>query len=284
MSLSTNCEICHADTELEITDDHFTVYRCKYCKHRKAHWPKGSALRPDYYEEGNTDVSESFVRALLETRQRQARNIVVEAQRLVGNKIGWLDFGAGRGVLLEQVKAANQALVVGYDNSSVATKEMQRAGILTLDQLPETDLTHIGIVSCLDVIEHFSDPLSALQKITNDYTNAQLFIVKVPRADSILFCIAKIMHKLGMKAPFRQLFQDGTWPPHFQYFSDRSLEIFTSNAGLQPLRRNFDPDFDDIFSRLGLRPNRMLAILSKAIAPIFRETTILYLARIPRHP
>jgi hypothetical protein len=42
----------------------------------------------------------------------------------------------------------------------------------------------------------------------------------------------------------KQLFQVGTFPPHYQYFSHRSLEQFVGQLGLRPVAILDDLDFE----------------------------------------
>jgi len=59
---------------------------------------------------------------------------------------------------------------------------------------------------------------------------------------------------VGIEGIGRRLFQAGTHPPHYQYFTRRSLESFVSQIGLKPLRSIDDLDFEP--QELVLRPRR----------------------------
>jgi hypothetical protein len=113
------------------------------------------------------------------------------------------------------------------------------------------------VVSLLDVVEHF--PPERLRARLRGIVSAcgrdlELVVVKVPIA-GLLYAGAKALSGLGASGPLRQLYQAGTWPPHFNYFSAPSAERLLASAGLSVIERVRDPDFDpDCFGqRIGAK-------------------------------
>jgi hypothetical protein len=103
------------------------------------------------------------------------------------------------------------------------------------------------ILMLLDVLEHFpSDQVvSALADLVRaSQASLELVVVKVPVADGILFRAARAIARLGACGPLEQLYQYGTWPPHFSYFSRRSLRLLLHRAGLRLVREFGDADFE----------------------------------------
>ncbi len=118
----------------------------------------------------------------------------------------------------------------------------------------DADMLHFSpkILSLLDVIEHF--PANGLEQtfknIMGRFRNLDLIVIKIPVSNGLLFRIAKLLCRATIEGPIRQLFQFGTWPPHFQYFSHRSIALFVENVGLSVVGTFDDPDFDGIVDRL----------------------------------
>jgi hypothetical protein len=50
--------------------------------------------------------------------------------------------------------------------------------------------------------------------------------------------------------PFETMFQVGTNPPHFHYFSRSSLRAYIAKAGLKAELEWTDPDVDNLFHRI----------------------------------
>jgi hypothetical protein len=70
------------------------------------------------------------------------------------------------------------------------------------------------------------------------------------------------------------MFQVGTHPPHFHYFSRRSLDLLISTLGLRGRLWLDDPDFDDLLLRANWLRERLGTVagaLDRIIAPCFRQ-------------
>src|SRR5690606_24308474 len=76
-------------------------------------------------------------------------------------------------------------------------------------------------ITFLDVIEHFPGDLGArLDRFVRGLPSAVRFVVfKVPVRDGLMFSLADLARRAGAEGPGRQLFQSGTYPPHYQYFT-----------------------------------------------------------------
>jgi hypothetical protein len=80
----------------------------------------------------------------------------------------------------------------------------------------------------------------------------EVVAVKVPVA-GFLYGGAALLARSGAPGILGQLYQVGTWPPHFNYFSTTSAERLLSSVGLCVVDRIGDPDFEPEFlgSRIG---------------------------------
>lgn len=71
----------------------------------------------------------------------------------------------------------------------------------------------------------------------------EIVVMKVPVA-GLLYGAAAVLSRIGASGLLRQLYQVGTWPPHFNYFSPSSAEMLLDSAGLSVIERVGDPDFE----------------------------------------
>jgi hypothetical protein len=107
------------------------------------------------------------------------------------------------------------------------------------------------VVSLLDVVEHF--PGDSVAKLFHDLASAlpqlEWVVVKVPISSGILFRVAHAL-RAKVPGPYRQLFQVGTFPPHYHYFTLRSLKRLLESTGYEVARVVKDADVDNVFHRI----------------------------------
>jgi Methyltransferase domain len=251
------CPICRATSgRVEHREPALEVWRCGGCGHRRAtHAAPASAT--DYYE--NTPQDERFVASLRVTRERQAREILGRVGRAALPAGDWLDFGAGRGWFLRVARAAGVAPVSGFDTSRLATESLSADGFAmarasTSDpfwpdwsSLPRAP----RVVFFLDVIEHFEgeEARRALVRLRAELPALEAVVIKVPAAEGVFFRAARAL-KAVAPAPYRQLFQVGTVPPHEHYFCRRSFETLLGQTGFSIVDAWGDRDVDDLFQRI----------------------------------
>jgi methyltransferase family protein len=248
-----SCPICEArGLERSIDLPGLRVARCRACGHRVAiHDTKAPGSLRDYHEQYDGGP---FLEALRATRVRQAALLIGRVRRHVPSLSGLVDYGAGRGWFLEACRSAGVAPIAGLDTSPMSVEGLKRSGI-EAHRLPDDEaLADVfsrlpfrpRVVSLLDVIEHF--PPERLRARVRGIVAAcgadlELVVVKVPLA-GLLYAGATALCGLGAPGPLRQLYQVGTWPPHFNYFSGPSAETLLASAGLSVIERLGDPDFE----------------------------------------
>lgn len=226
---------------------------CRACGHREA-IHDGQAIGSDYHEQYDDGA---FLDALRATRIRQASLLIGALRRHVPDLSGVVDYGAGRGWFLEACGAAGIAPIAGVDTSGIAVEGLKASGIeghrLLQGEEGHDVLAALSfrprVVSLLDVLEHF--PPDGLETRLRGIVSAcgeklELVILKVPVA-GLLYAGAAALCRLGKPGPLRQLYQAGTWPPHFNYFSTGSAERLLAASGLSVVERIGDPDFEPEF-------------------------------------
>lgn len=285
MSFPERCPACGASgADRSIALPGLRVARCRACGHRVASHEAGNAPVNDYHEQYD---SGAFLEALRATRVRQAELLIGLIRKHVRDLSGLIDYGAGRGWFLEACRSAGVAPIAGVDTSQVSVEGLKAAGIeahlLRPDESAEAVLQDLQfrprVLSLLDVIEHFPPErlASRLRSIVKACgSELELVVVKVPVA-GVLYAGARLLSRFGAPGPLLQLYQAGTWPPHFNYFSTTSAGRLLAEAGLSVVERVGDRDFEPEYLRQRIGAKGALAralawIGGEAIGEIARIT------------
>lgn len=246
------CPVCGArNLRPSLSPPGLAVFRCPACGHRVAIHDAGEGPRADYHEQYDGG---SFLEALRATRVRQAGRLVELLGRHVPGLSRLVDYGAGRGWSLETCRNAGIAPLAGVDTSRVSVEGLEASGFEALriaeDEAGAGALSRLSfrprVAMLLDVVEHFPpDRLLARFRSIVEACGPELEIVavKVPVA-GFLYGAAAALCRAGISQPLRQLYQAGTWPPHFNYFTRRSATLLLESAGLSIVERVGDRDFE----------------------------------------
>jgi Zn ribbon nucleic-acid-binding protein len=293
---ATPCPVC-GGRELvpAISPTGVRVVRCTACGHRVAAHDAGSGPHADYHEQYDGGA---FLEALRATRVRQADRLIELLRRHVPHLSGVVDYGAGRGWFLEACRSAGVGPLAGVDTSPVSVAGLAgsgiEAGLLAADETGSDALARLTfrprVVTLLDVVEHF--PPETLRSRLRSIVAAcgpelEIVAMKVPVA-GLLYGAAASLCAAGAPRLLGQLYQAGTWPPHFNYFSRTSAARLLESAGLAVVARAGDPDFEPDFlgSRVGATgpAARAMAraggeVLSAAIRVSGKYDTLVLLAR-----
>jgi len=273
------CWVCGARTREAGRTARVNLFECGGCAHLEAKHPAVSAAS-DYhlgYEQGR------FVESLGATRRRQATRILA-ALETKSTPASLLDFGCGRGWLLEEARARGIRKLAGADVSGLALGLLRNQDIsgIELDRerpFEELRFDALGftpeVICFLDVLEHFAGNLTRrlrpwLERLP---IGVRRVVIKVPVRDGLLFHVASSLRRAGMHGPIEQLFQCGTDPPHYQYFSRRSLESFVASLGLSTVDVLDDLDFEPklLAGRIASMP-KVLEGMSSGLANLLGAT------------
>jgi len=250
---AATCWVCGGPTVRFWRNSEFDAASCRRCGHLLAtHRRNASAGGTDYhlmYEQGD------FVASLGATRRRQAGRLLDALGALASPPRSLFDFGCGRGFFLEVARERGGFDLAGGDVSQLALDGLAQRGLpaLRLDtELPFERLELSALpfmpeaLTFLDVIEHFPGDLGArLGRFVRGLPSAVRFVVfKVPVRDGLLFSLADLARRGGIQGLGRQLFQSGTYPPHYQYFTRRSLDGLIEKLGLSTRAVIDDLDFE----------------------------------------
>jgi hypothetical protein len=249
-SIINRCVICSGHVLRWSETPELKIGKCAACNHRVAIHKnlKKSAEYHEQYEE------EKLIAALEGLRRQQASHIF----RFLGGKIGKIesviDYGSGRGWFLSE--CANRGIkgLIGVDGSPLAVESAKKCGALGVQDDLENPTAILKadidfspqIAVLLDVVEHFAitDLPQKINTLIEPFrAKLSVVIVKVPTSNGLFFNLALLLSLLGWDAPLHQLFQVGSYPPHFHYFSVHSLKIFAANCNLEILSVERELDF-----------------------------------------
>lgn len=172
-----------------------------------------------YYSEGGSGYSDY-------AGQRKSLTATYKKmiQRLKGSSLTAetvvLEVGSGLGYFLDAVKPHCRS-VVGIELDQAAVSRMQERGLsATRESLEEfSSDERFDLIVAIQVLEHFPDPLSTVNKIRNLLTPGGKFVVVVPNFDSPLRRV------LGRRWPSYKV------PEHLTYFTPSTLRLLLASVG-----------------------------------------------------
>lgn len=232
-----------------------------------------------------------FLRSLATTRRRQAKTILARVHAQLPGADDLLDLGTGRGWFLDEARASGMRRIAGADTSADSIAGLRERGYEGLLIAPPSEKSwdlrlralsfRPRVLTLLDVIEHFAaERLSSMFHDIVDQLRPELelVVIKVPVSDGLLYRAAAQLARARMIAPLDQLYQVGTFPPHFSYFSRRSLAMFLSAHGMRAIDGvgllELDPStVGSRVSALRRAPQAVTRVLGASIALVAERTT-----------
>jgi hypothetical protein len=223
------------------------------CGHRVATHRASARASLDYHDQYDQG---GFLASLAATRRRQATIIIDMIRGRIREPDALLDFGAGRGWFLEACRAAGFRSLAGADTSELAVRSLAERRFAAIALSPTSvdygpALQHLPfrprILTMLDVVEHF--PPDQLKDLLGNVLGGlrpalELVVIKVPDAAGLFYRGARLLARGGTVGPIEQLYQVGTNPPHFSYFTHDSMRRLLESLGLTLLEVRGDRDFE----------------------------------------
>ena len=249
-SLTQGCSICQGTLQPLSVMPRLKTARCPRCGHRVATHESETASTLDYHRQYEHGV---FLDSLRATRKRQAKCIIQAIRRALPDCDQVLDYGAGRGWFLDACRDAGMRDVAAADASAMAVEAARARGITGLlvnDDGSNLDLAALPfaprVLTLLDVIEHFppTELRPRIDRLLRALPSVQIVVVKVPVSSGPLYASATLMARIGLGGALEQLYQVGTNPPHYNYFSRSSLRRLLRRCGLTPIEMFGDRDFE----------------------------------------
>jgi SAM-dependent methyltransferase len=190
----------------------------------------------EYYRGTGADPSVDYERELDDPRTVRVyewRGLLKIIDSLRGGLSGirWLDYGCGLGGLVRYARQRGIE-IYGFDEGYAADR-MRQEGIplLTAGEL-DAAAGSFDVITAVEVVEHFADPMPALRQIATLLSPGGLFFLTTGNAE-----------------PFRGRLE--TWPyvqpdVHLSFFEPGTLEFAFRSVGLEPSFPGFVPGYTDL--------------------------------------
>jgi SAM-dependent methyltransferase len=222
------CIVCGNSQAPGLTDWHAT---CPSCAYESAAFsvtinepPKGGPI--DEVER------EAALKAL---RMENFRTIVDLASRLAQpGARRLLDVGSAHGWFLETAQGSFDVLGVEPD-AQVGTRAAKRGLPVRPGYFPDalTQGERFDVIVFNDVIEHIPDIKGALDACRARLNDSGILILNLPSSRGFFYRLAKLVAKLGWRAPFDRLWQKGLPSPHVHYFNSANLSALVGKHGFE---------------------------------------------------
>lgn len=184
------------------------------------------------------------VAALAELRTVLARRVLNRAAALgLGPRARLLDVGCSYGWFLREAARAGWT-ASGIEPDAPSAAHARAGGCsVTVGCFPE-DLADRGPYELLtfnDVFEHLREPKGVLEACRSLLTPRGLVVLNLPSTRGLLFRLAEIACRVGVRAPLARLFQIGFPSPHYYYYSPAGIHRLAARTGFEVVARHALP-------------------------------------------
>ena len=239
--LAWHQQLCPVCNNAMVADLVPATFRCPACGFFASNLP----VRINSVQRIDEDARE---RALKGIRLSNFQQLLTECADLLPSGARLLDIGCGHGWFMEAAKAYG-ITCVGIEPDLEMQRHARSAGHNVIAGLfPDAtpDEARFDVITFNDVFEHLPD-VNVMAHILPDYLEpGGTVIVNLPVADGLIFRMARLVARFGVKAPLNRMWQAGLPSPHLSYFSCKTLQQLFKAAGfscvrqgkLQPLSSN----------------------------------------------
>jgi len=179
---------------------------------------------------------DSRASGLAELRRRNNATVVRRV-------LGWgappggalLDVGSAHGWLLEQASAEGLRAVGVEPDVAVAQRAIDAGSTVRVGFFPDAlrpdDL--FDVITFNDVLEHLPDPRGAIAASAARLVPGGLLVVNIPDRHGVVYRVADLLRRVGVRSVFERLWQHGLPSPHLWYFDSAGLTRLGRSLGLE---------------------------------------------------
>ena len=157
-------------------------------------------------------------------------DFIEKKKPLKGSRI--LDIGCAQGWFLEEATLRG-AIAHGIEPELANFEKCRAAGFSVESGFFPEDLKKEGSFDLIffnDVFEHIPNPELICEALEHRLSEGGLLVINLPNSSGIIFKIASILNKIGIRSPYERLWQKGFASPHISYFNEISIKKMIENA------------------------------------------------------
>ena len=207
------CPVCDTYSEFEFKFSDISLYRCMDCDHC-------------FTDISSLFESEKYEPQYFETNPNWFGNPLTNLYKKISSRItnykenaSVVDLGCGNGNFLKYLRKENSSLkLTGIDYYQ--NKPVEGINFISSDVYSWNFDCKYDVVCSLAVIEHIQDIKKFMEIINVLCVSRGLVIIMTLNEQSILYNCAKILKKVGYRAPFERLYSKH----HLNHFNITSLK------------------------------------------------------------
>lgn len=205
--------------------NHLGLMCCASCDFIFVNPRPNQALLDEFY--ASHDFTDDAIGAH-EQASRKAEIQLAEVRRFKSPRDGarLLDYGCGKGILLQKAMAAGWH-AVGYDVALHAVAACRQQGLTVVDALDDIGEVRFHAIVLSHVFEHLPDPSHTLEILKSKLVPDGVLGIEVPNAASLraLLSFPVLTERLGFDERYR------AFPIHLSYFAVRTLTLLLQKHG-----------------------------------------------------
>ena len=220
MTIRDACPACIHNQILSCYDKNdYSIYKCAFCGTLFVFNPPNSEDLTSIYSGIYYELPTESISRIRDENRRRLR--IIRRYKPIGNI---LDIGCARGDFLDEAKLlgyATYGIELSIENVNISRSKGHTVFHGNLDEycLQNDKPKQFDIVSCLDVIEHVTDPVDFLKKSVLRLKDDGIMILTTPNYSGVL---AKVLRD---KEPYM------TPPEHLNFFTKKECSLFLRRMG-----------------------------------------------------
>ena len=227
-----NCLVCASPTRRGLVDWHRTCPSCRYEAADLQPRINAAATRAHLNESDREEALRALRQQNFQTILRDIRS-KLEAPAM-GKKSRLLDVGCAHGWFLDL--ADGHFTVLGIEPDIEMAERARTRGLpIRAGYFPCAlmDDERFDVIVFNDVLEHVPDIHAALRACYLRLHPGGLLVLNLPSSRGVLYRLSKLLWRLGVRGPFRRMWQVGLPSPHVHYFNLENLSSLLARHGFR---------------------------------------------------
>ena len=224
-----DCFLCDAPMRRDVLDG---AFRCAACGLYRSDFPVAiNQAVDDRLDEGLRE------RALKPLRVANFERLLDHCEPLLAAGASILDVGCAHGWFLQAATARGYG-ATGLEPDHDIAQRAKAGGSEVIegffpDALPAG--ASYDAISFNDVFEHLPDAHAMAEAVRARLKPGGVLILNLPLADGVIYRLARVAARLGMKGPLARMWQEGLPSPHLAYYTAANVAALMRAHGFHPV-------------------------------------------------